>query len=85
MYSLGAYLGFVTEGCIVVSDRMLISILSISAEALDGKCPSQVGNVYNRLVSFQLGQFACRTYREVVNWYLTKTGREVLPDKTVTV
>ena len=31
-------LGLVTEGCIVVPDHMLISILSMSVEALEMSC-----------------------------------------------
>ena len=34
-------LGLVTEGCIVVSDRMLISILSMLVESLE-MCPEAV-------------------------------------------
>ena len=35
-------LGLVTEGCIVVADRMLISILSMLVEPLDMSCAEAV-------------------------------------------
>ena len=35
-------LGLATEGCIVVSDRMLISILSMLVEALEMSCAAAV-------------------------------------------
>ena len=36
-------LGLITEGCSVVSDYMLISILSVSFEALDMSCVEVAG------------------------------------------
>ena len=34
---------------------------------------------------FKYGQFVCMACREVVSWYRTMTGRQLLPDKTVNV
>ena len=34
---------------------------------------------------FKYGWFVCMACGEVDSWYLTTTGREVLPDRTVTV
>ena len=44
-----------------------------------GKCPSQVGYVYNRLVRYPVWLVSVVwCYLEVESWYLTRTGWQVL-------
>ena len=52
---------------------------------LVGKCPSQVGKLYVKPVSFQEWLIGLYGLLGGVFKYYTRTGWEVLPDKMVTV
>ena len=58
---------------------------NLGTSHLDGKCPSQVGNVFDRPVAFRVWLVCVYGLLRGGVQYLTTTGRELLPDKTVTV
>ena len=51
----------------------------------DGKGPSQVRYVYNRLVGFQVWSVDVYSLSGAESWYFTTTELYVLPDQTVSI
>ena len=61
-------------------------VKDLESSRLDRKQPSQVRDVYDRLICFQVWSVCVSTAcQEVVFCYRTMTSWQVLPDKTVIV